>query len=434
MALSFFAPTRILLFFIFTTCIPLFCVAQYDAPLYASYTTKAARDKMHDRLIKYTINKNLSIPLNDSTEEKWEEAFQAIELMIYKTPFSEQKVNYAFNNIEPRSIDFQRSLTELVYSVYPTEFKSQVHQLFANTSDPKLFAMCAEYLLADNKDMAFRNSLSNLINERFGEQGLINPILFMLQLRIAEIKNNIHSISKQNMQAILSRDFIPGKILMYSIQRKNRDYPGLVIVRNANGNFITDSLGAIIHIPQLARSITNLPGYISNGNTPQGIFLMNGFGVSMSSFIGPSANVQLSMPAETSIKKFLGDSTISDSLWTTKYYNRLIPKQLRNFSPLYYSYYSGQAGRTEIIAHGTAVDPGYYLNQPWYPLTPSQGCLCTKEIWNGKRIESDQQKLVNALLQAGGANGYCIVIEIDDKQAPVGINDLLPFLPSGSGK
>ncbi|MEP6584454.1 MAG: hypothetical protein ABJA90_09305 [Ginsengibacter sp.] len=422
------------LLFIFSLCIFECCIAQYAAPLYTSYTTKVAREKMHDRMIKNTINKNLSISLNDSTEEKWEEAFQAIELMLYKTPFSEQKINEAFNNIKSRSIEFQRALAEMVYSVYPTEFKGQVHQLFEITSDPKLFAICSEYLLADKKDLVLRNNLLNLINARFGEQALIDPVLYMLQLHISEIKKPIQSISRQNMQAILSRNFIPGKIIMYSIQRKNRNYPGLVIIRNANGEFITDSTKEIVHIPQLARSLTNLPGYISNGNTPQGIFLMNGFGVSMSNFIGPSANVQLSMPVETSIKKFLGDSSISDSVWTTEYYSRLIPKQLHSFIPLYYSYYSGQAGRTEIIAHGTTVDPDYYLNQPYYPLTPSQGCLCTKEIWNGKRIESDQQKLVNALLQAGGANGYCVVIEIDDKEAPVTMKDILPFLPSGSSR
>ncbi len=408
-------------------------VAQYDAPLYTSYTTTAARMKMHDRLIKNTINKNLSFPLNDSTEEKWQEAFVAIELMLYKTPFTESKVHFAFNNISGRGTAFQRSLIELAYAIYPAEFKEHVHQLLANTTDPKLFAMCAEYLLIDKKDATI-NNISDIINQKFGAMSVTDPFLYMLQLRMGEIKNNIHSSPKQDIQAILNRNFIPGKIIMYSIQRENRNYPGLVIIRNANGNFITDSTGAVFHIPQLARSNTNLPGYISNGNTPQGIFLMSGFGVSMSSFIGPSANIQMSMPVETSIKKFLGDSSIEDSVWSIDYYSRLIPKQLRNYLPLYYSYYSGQAGRSEIIAHGTTVDPNYYLNQPWYPLTPSQGCLCTKEIWNGKRIESDQQKLVNGLLKAGGANGYCVVIELDDKQAPVRIDDILPYISSGSGK
>ena len=89
------------------------------------------------------------------------------------------------------------------------------------------------------------------------------------------------------------------------------------------------------------------------------------------------------------------------------------------------------AGRTEIIAHGTTVNPEYYTNQPYYPLTPTQGCLATKETWStldGKRIESDQQKLVNAVKVAGGADGYCIVIEIDDQQKPVGIEEILPYL------
>ena len=96
--------------------------------------------------------------------------------------------------------------------------------------------------------------------------------------------------------------------------------------------------------------------------------------------------------------------------------------------PLYHSYYAGLIGRSEIIAHGTTLDPKLYSDKPYYPLTPSQGCLCTREVWNGKRLESDQQKLINALLKAGGANGYCVVIELDDKQSAVTLSDILPLL------
>ncbi|MEO6707348.1 MAG: hypothetical protein ABIN04_16025, partial [Ginsengibacter sp.] len=129
------------------------------------------------------------------------------------------------------------------------------------------------------------------------------------------------------------------------------------------------------------------------------------------------------------MKKFLDDSTLTDSVWTTDTYQKLIPQKLRNYLPLYESYYAGLAGRSEIIAHGTTLDPDLYHGKPYYPLTPTQGCLCTKEIWNGKRLESDQQKLVNGLLKAGGAKGYVTVIELDNKEAPVTINDLLPYLP-----
>ena len=98
-----------------------------------------------------------------------------------------------------------------------------------------------------------------------------------------------------------------------------------MIVRSYDGKFITDSDGVIFNIPQLARSITNLPFYLRGGNTPQGIFLMHGFGVSMSSFIGPTANIQLSMPVEENIKAFMGDSSITDTTWNIDYYKKLIP-------------------------------------------------------------------------------------------------------------
>jgi hypothetical protein len=402
--------------------------AQYDAPLYTSYTTDAARAKMNERLVNNTITKNLALPLTDSTEENWQDAFSAMEVMDFKSEYTETKTQSAFKDIETRSLSFQRALLELAFTNYPGKFFIQTRDLLNKTSDPKIFAMCAEYLIQENKDDSLKNILSKKLIERFSDTAYKNPLLFMLQTRLASHPINKYSIHEV-LKEIVSQKFLPNQIVMYSFQRKNRDYPGMVLIRNSNGNFITDSSGNIFHIPQLARSITNLPSYLTNGNTPQGIFKMYGFKVSMSNFIGPTANVQMGMPVELSIQKFFDDSTILDSTWTMDWYQKLIPKKLQDYLPLYNSYYAGLAGRSEIIAHGTTIEPNYYLGKPYYPLTPTQGCLCTKDISNGKRLESDQKKLVNGLLKAGGANGYCVVIEIDDKQAPVTIKDLLPYLP-----
>lgn len=402
-------------------------LAQYDAPLYTSYTTDAERAKLKDRLEKNSITKNLLIPLTDSTEENWEDAFDAIEVMEFSTPFIKTKIHHAFDSIEIRSIPFQRALLEVAYTIYPGKFIPQARSLLNQTSDPKIFAICAEYLLQHKKDDSTKNILSKKLLKKFSDSAYRNPVLFMLQTRLVKKHINAYS-SKQVLQEILNKNFLPNQIVMYSLQRKNRDYPGMVILRNANGDFITDSLGNIFNVPQLGRSITNLPGYLRNGNTPQGIFRMYGFGVSMSSFIGPTANVQMGMPVELSLQKFFDDSTISDSIWTIDRYQKLIPKKIKDYLPLYCAYYSGLAGRSEIIAHGTTIDPDFYRGKPYFPLTPTQGCLCTKEIWNGKRLESDQQKLVNGLLKAGGANGYCVVIELDDKHAPVTINDVITYL------
>lgn len=404
-------------------------IAQYDVPLYTSYTTDVARAKLKERLIKNSITKNLLLPLTDSTEENWQDAFDAMEVMEYNTPFTRIKIHAAFDSAEKRSISFQRALLEVAYTNYPGQFRLQTQSLLNQTLDPKIFAMCAEYLIQNRKDSLLKNKISTKLFEKFRDSVFVNPVLIALQNRIGVSKSKTTHSVKEILREILDKNFLPGQIVMYSFQRKNRDYPGLVLIRNGAGDFIKDSLKNIFHVSQLARSITNLPGYLRNGNTPQGIYRMYGFGVSMSSFIGPTANVQMGMPVELGLQKFFDDTTITDSVWSLDWFQKLIPNKLKSYLPLYESYYAGLIGRSEIIAHGTTIDPAFYFGKPFYPLTPTQGCLCTKEIWNGKRLESDQQKLVNGLLKAGGANGYCVVIEIDDKHASVTISDLISYLP-----
>jgi hypothetical protein len=184
-------------------------------------------------------------------------------------------------------------------------------------------------------------------------------------------------------------------------------------------------------VPQLARSVNNLPGYLSNGNTPEGVFRMKGYDVSRASFIGPTVNVQLTMPFEKSPQHFYADSNITDTNWDINYYRTLLPKGWKDYYPMYQSYYAGKAGRSEIIIHGTTVNPMYYIKEPYYPLTPTQGCLTSKELWSeetGQRLQSDQQQLINAMIKAGGANGYCIVINIDDEKRPVLLYDIVPLI------
>lgn len=398
--------------------------------LYTSYTTADARQKLYRNLINNSITKNLSLALNDSTEENWEAAFGALELLLYKNSWIDTRINHAFDSIQYRSNRFQKALLELAYTNYHSSFLVQVNSLMQLTTDTKTFAMCAEYILRQKHDSNALDTLEETIIKKFTDQS-DDIFISMLSQHINDLKSNpISFIRHKFFNELLDKKFLPQQIVMYSFQRKDRNYPGLVVVRNKEGKFIRDSSGNIFNVPQLARSIADLPGYITNGNTPQGIFKMYGFEVSRSNFIGPSPNIQMAMPVEMSLQRFFNDSTIEDSVWTKEWYEKLLPKNLKDYLPLYNSYNAGLAGRTEIIAHGTTIDPEYYKGQPYYPHTPSQGCLCTKEIWNGKRLESNQKKLVNALLKAGGAVGYCVVVELDDKQSPVEFEEILPHLLS----
>lgn len=384
--------------------------------------------KTNELIIKNVITKNLTYPLTEETEENWQDAFNAMEVYHFSTPFTELKIQEAFDSAAKRSHLFKRALLEVVYTIYPDKFGESVFEIMKATNNPRNFAMSAEYLMRSEKYRHLIHEIPPLMEKKFREDVLINPTLFILQERLKP-QDKINQLKPEEvMREILKKNFLPGKAVMYSFQRPNRDYPGLSIFRNAAGIYVSDSLGEIISIAQLARSITNLPFYVRNGNTPQGIYSLYGFGVSMSNFIGPTANIQMGMPFELSKKKFFNDNSLVDSEWLIDDYRNLLPPKLQNYFPLFGSFYAGMIGRNEIIVHGTTVDPELYADKPYYPLTPTMGCLTTMEIWNGKRIESDQQKLVNAMLRSGGANGFAIVIELEDKEEPVRIEEILPFL------
>ncbi len=183
--------------------------------------------------------------------------------------------------------------------------------------------------------------------------------------------------------------------------------------------------GTFFSVGQLARSGSNMPGYVSLGNTPQGIFRMDGFDTSKSYFIGPTTNLQLTMPFEYKASHFYQDSTLTDTVWTQEKYAELLPKSFKNYHPLFGTYYAGKAGRNEIICHGTTIDPVYYKNTSYYPYTPTAGCLATKEFWNvqtGFLQRSEQLLLTNAVRDGGGPLGYLIVIDLDNLKMPVSIS------------
>jgi len=403
------------------------CFHHNSAQTFSRDVLKDNRDKLYRNIVSNTINHNLSVTLTDSTEDVWQDAFGALELIHYRSPWIDKKINTAFEGIQNRTVSFQRSLLELGYANYPGIFFTQVRGLLPVTADAKIFAMCAVYILKSEHAADELGFLKEMNSQKLSaDKG--NAILEQLQYQIDNYGKDVNTPS---IHTFLQKNYLPGNVLLFSFQRKNRDFPGLVMVRDESGNFIKDEYGNYFAVPQLARSITALPGYLTNGNTPQGIFRMYGTDNSKSVFIGPTSNIQLTMPFEKKPSHFFNNPVLPDTTWRIDRYKKLLPENFKDYYPACQSYYAGKAGRTEIIAHGTTVDPSYYRGKPFYPLTPTQGCLCTREIWDestGLLLISDQQQLSNAISKAGGPFGYAIVIDLDDRKEPVSINDIIPFL------
>lgn len=402
-------------------------VAVSQAQTASRYVLKDYRTKYHEYLVNRSILENLSMPLNEENESSWETAFWTITFINYYEPVVLSKIDTAWANINRRSIPFQRALLELLYTHYQGTYQPRVTLLLQQTSDVKIFTMCAEYLLTGRDVRQQKDSILPLLTVRLNRDPE-NPVLLQLRYRIATIGK---PTMPPDISTLLDASYLPGNTLAISFQRSDRNYPGLVIVRDSTGHFIHDSTGNIFSVAQLARSASNMSGYLSNGNTPEGIYRLEGFDHSKSNILGPSTNIQLTMPGEYKASHFYKDSTLIDSIWDLSTYQALLPSNFHDYFPVQQSYYAGRAGRTEIIAHGNTVDPSYYIGQPYYPISPTQGCLCTRELWDehtGLPVISDQLKLVDAIAKAGGPHGYYIVINLDDGKAPVTPADIQPYL------
>jgi hypothetical protein len=387
--------------------------------------TKEKRAAFYTKVVN-GINKTLALDFTEVYDENWQSAFYNIGLIQYKTPLVSKRMDDAAKALPTQSVDFQKAFINLANSNYSKKYNTQIQLIFSTATDSKLIAMAANYLL-QTASLAEKKVIQQTILQKLIQQPQ-DDILIALN---KQIQFAISPVKVPAISSFFANDYLQGEVIVFSFQRKDRNYAGIAMVRNANGNFLKNRDGQYFNVAQLARSNSNMPGFITNGNTPQGIFKMNGFDTSTNYFIGPTPNIQLEMPHEYS-KNYTPEGKLIDSTWLLPMYRNLLPPNFRDYEPMYGSFYAGKIGRTEIIAHGTTIDAEYYKNSSYYSFTPTAGCLCTREKWNsntGLLEKSDQLELYNAIQKAGGAKGYLIVVEIDNKKTAVSLTDINMYLP-----
>jgi hypothetical protein len=405
-------PISLFIFFIYG-----FSFAQSKREdIYSDFVLYQKRIAMEKDLHERVIAKTFSLPLDSNTEYKYESACSAISQFLFINKDVESGFEKLFAKYDSLEYDTKKSFLEAVYAVYPKKYFQQAEEILSKENDPKLFSMCAVYLYRTDTTAGNCNFLKIKMVEKFpGYDTLL--ILTELQNYLSYHSSFIHQKTPDIVQ-LFSYQKNSNQKIIYSFQRWNRNYAGLAIVQNVDGNFVKDPSSHLLIFEQLARSGSDLPYFITNGSTPQGIYSIQGTSVAHNYFIGPTPNIQLIMPFENTWQKYFQqdwDST-KDSLII---YKKLLPFSWRNYEPMMEVWNAGKIGRTEIIAHGTAIDPEYFKDKSFYPLTPTQGCLCAKELWNptsGRLLMSDQFNLVSAFQSTTGNKGYLYVINVDDEQ------------------
>lgn len=375
----------------------MFCVTV----IYASaqtifpFSSKHVRDSVTAQL-KQQVQSTIQLSLNDSIAQKWMGAFWAMEIMLYKPAGYEEKISLQLSRLPQMGPGFQRAFFEMLYTLYPTEFDVEVQPIVKQLKSEKVKAMALEYLALSGKSV------------------FIEPSDKFLQSDYYQHYKYMRSKTQQLLPSkkdFLDTSFLPNQTVLCSFQSTDRNKPGYLMIRLADGTWMKNEKGEELQFPQLARSISNLPFYLTNGNTPQGLYKLTGIDTSDNNWIGPTTNLQMILPFENNESDFFG--TAANYEW---FYKNLLGNQLRTYKGLWESYWAGEIGRTEIIAHGTTINPNYYQNQSYYPCTPSLGCLCSPESWddNGKLTNSVQAQWMELILSKKINPFWLIVAEVTD--------------------
>jgi hypothetical protein len=409
--------------------------------IHTDFVLYQKRVVMENDLRERIIRNTFSGALDSNTEYKFESACGAVAQFLFNSPIVEQGLTKLFAGYDSLSYDTKRALLEAAYAVYPQTYITAVSAILDRETSPKLFSMCAVYLYRSDTSTANSNFLKISMVEKFPGYDTVAIL--------KELENylNYHTAYQRQKLPDMVQLFVYrqglGQKTIYSFQRWNRDYPGLAIVQQANGSFVKDAAGRLEVFQQLARSGSDLPYFITDGSTPQGIYRILGEAVAHNHFIGPTPNLQLIMPFEDKWDRYY--QSADDSAFTQvaaaedslRLYLALLPPAWRNYAPMMEAWNAGKIGRTEIIAHGTTIDPEYFKDKPFYPLTPTMGCLCAKELWNptsGHLLVSEQFNLMSAYGSTQGNNGYLYVINLDDRQKPVSRQELEEWVRQFEGK
>jgi hypothetical protein len=380
------------------------------------FASKKSRADLLIKLKDSIINQQAEAYLKFDKPVNWNSYAWATSFLIDNSQQNFSVLKKALSNYKQLSKYDLKKIFESVFACFPKDFVLEMTDIAENENEnASIFAISIHYLVQNKKEV------KQLLNTKFTDNH--NAVIQALR---NELKPEYKTISISDLTELIQSNSTKKTKFLYSVQHKNRDLPGKVFVQDEKGILLKEN-GKVVLVDQLARSATNLPMYITNGNTPTGLFKIESLAKSENVFIGPTLSFVTFLPFECEASVFYNNEK-KDFLLED--YMQFFPKKLQSNLSIQQTFWAGKAGRGEIHFHGTTIDQEIYKKQIFYGQTPSMGCLCTKEIWdkNGNLLQSDQQKIVNMWQKTKTEKGYAYVLELNEsdwKMFEKNINTLL---------
>ncbi|HMV41200.1 MAG TPA: hypothetical protein PK079_02635 [Leptospiraceae bacterium] len=369
-----------------------------------------------------TISSEIKSFQTKKNESVFKKSLEYMQILNFVDEEVQKTFKIILNEYQIKSESFLSQLLETIYTISPIEFQNEMQRIAKETNNPKHFAIAIHYLLRLNPEE--RKNYSDLLKQKFKNIEK-NPILKILSTYLE--KSPFEYLSKRPpILDLLRHNYGEDTFVVFSFQRANRDYPGLAIIKKKDGSFLRREDGSIFTISQLAKSMSDLPSYITNGNTPQGIFSIQKIQSVKNDLIGPTPALITALPFEIASDVYFQE--VRSKSWDMQMYLDILPSSWQSYFPMKEAYYAGEIGRNGIYAHGTTLDSNFYKGSLFFPNSPTRGCLSAKEIWsrkNGKRLYSDQIVLIETVRKLSTSKGYMIVVDLNEESKPVSLDDIL---------
>lgn len=365
------------------------------------------------------LRARLALPPGPARDAELPRALAAVQLFNTERAAAQSLLLEALPRLPRFDAEAQRALLAAAHALAPEAAAPLLALLLAEIGSPREFAAAAHVLL--RADAAHAPAVRRALASRLAAQPE-EPRLLALQQRLDGLP------PPASLRELLAAPLLPGHPVVFSLQRPDRRWRGLALVRGADGRFLREPDGRLFAIPQLALALSELPGSITLGNTPRGLFTVVGAGTASNPWIGPTPYLHAMLPLEAEPAQFF-HGRLPETAWTQELYERLLPPAWR--PALREAWWAGRAGRSEILMHGTTVNPAYYAGSSFFPGTPSAGCLVADERWDpqsGRLLASDQLRLAQAFMRGGQERGFLVVAELAG-EGPVRLDELRAALP-----
>ena len=346
------------------------------------------------------------------------------------------------SDAQRRTIDMAARVGTQLYLSDPNRYANlgaQFRQILDRSPDPEWVAMSLSGLARGGLSAEQIQTLVGRVKARFPNWSAN----VSLQTTLREMAESISPSPLPPLGDLLNWTIAPKQVQLYVLCQHDREVLCQTVLKDGNGAFVRQQDGQLWSIPLLLRSIHGLSWNFIRGETPQGIYRMEGEVPQPDDAFfrayGQFALINLFVPFESGAKQFVPGKA-GTFKGTLEDYKRLLPPSWRNYWAIQESFWAGKIGRSYFRIHGTGESPDFFSgkdkNPDTYNWNPTIGCLSALELYNeqGQLLQADMPKLLSTLQALGGKHftGYVMVVDLPgNARQPIALDAIETALRGG---